>query len=485
MAGEPSPPLAAVRGRRVVTAEGMRPATLLLAGGRIRAVAGHRDGPAAGPRVLDAGDLVISPGLVDTHVHVNEPGRSRWEGFASATRAAAAGGVTTLVDMPLNCVPATTTAAALAAKRRAAASRCRIDVGFWGGVVPANADPARGGELAALAEAGVLGFKAFLVDSGVPEFPAVSAADLRRALPAIAAAGLPLLVHSEDPEVIEAAERRARAAGDRSYAGYLASRPATAEVKAIRRLLALCREHAFRLHVVHLATAEALPALRRARGEGLPVSVETCPHYLTFAAEEIGRDTPAAGHPAAVYKCAPPIRAATERERLWRALADGDIDLVASDHSPCPPRRKALATGDCFAAWGGIASLQLTLPAVWSGARRRGIGLEDLARWLSQRPAELAGLAGRKGRLAAGADADLVIWDPEARFTVDPEALEHRHPLTPYAGCELHGVVAATVLRGRPAYFGAELGYPGERFPGAPDGELLRRTATPRRTPSR
>ncbi len=475
----PPASIRAVRSRRVVTAGGVRPATVWLASGRIAAVGPWEDAP-PGPGLLDAGDLVVSPGLVDVHVHVNEPGRTEWEGFETATRAAAAGGVTTIVDMPLNSVPATTTAAALEAKRTAAGGKCRVDVGFWGGLVPGNTQTGGLGEVAALIDAGVLGFKAFLVDSGVEEFPAATLDGLRRAAPMLAEAGVPLLVHAEDSAVIARAAGAAPTGGAaaRSYAAYLASRPPEAEVEAIRGLLSICREQReadgspLRLHVVHLATAAALPLLDAARREGLAVTVETCPHYLTFAAEEI-----AAG--ATEHKCAPPIRGAAEREALWRALLAGEIDLVASDHSPCPPAMKERGEGGFFDCWGGIASLQLLLPAVWTGARARGASPIDLAPWLSERPVALAGLAGRKGAIAAGRDADLAIWDPEASFTVEPGRLEHRHPITPYAGRRLDGLVRATLLRGELVYDARDgrAGDTGERFPGTPRGELLARPA--------
>lgn len=478
-----APTLRTVRSRRVVTPEGVRPATVWIEERRIAAVGDWTDAP-AGPGLLDAGDLVVSPGLVDVHVHVNEPGRTEWEGFDSATRAAAAGGVTTIVDMPLNSVPATTAAAALAAKRAAAAGRCRVDVGFWGGLVPDNTGEGGLGEVEALIADGVLGFKAFLVDSGVEELPAATLEGLRRAAPVLAEAGVPLLVHSEDPGVIArcAGAVPEDAAARRSYTAWLASRPPEAEVEAIRGLLEICRERPpsgppLRLHVVHLATAAALPLLDAARREGLAVSVETCPHYLTFAAEEIADG-------ATDHKCAPPIRGAAEREALWRALGDGAIDLVASDHSPCPPAMKEEGAGDFFDCWGGIASLQLLLPAVWTGARARGgpsrsSTAADLARWLSERPAALAGLAARKGAIAAGRDADLAIWDPEASFEVDPTRLEHRHPVTPYAGHRLDGVVRATLLRGELVYDARDdrAGDRGARFPGTPRGELLARRA--------
>jgi allantoinase len=446
--------------RRVVTPEGVRPASIHIAGGRIARL-GDLGETSEGVPAIDCGDLAVLPGVVDTHVHVNEPGRTEWEGFDSATRAAAAGGITALVDMPLNCIPATTSAAALVAKRRAAAGRCWVDVGFWGGAVPGNA-----GELAALWDAGVLGFKAFLVPSGVPEFEAVGEDDLRTAMRELARLGAPLLAHAESPGPIDAAAGVWEGVGAgrlRQYRRYLASRPDAAEVAAIELLLRLARETGCRLHIVHLATATALPALAAAWREGLPVTVESCPHYLTFAAEEI----PDGG---VAFKCAPPIRGRDTRERLWQALGEGVIDLVASDHSPSPPESKAIETGDFRAAWGGIASLELALPAVWTAARERGFGLADLARWLSSAPACLAGVAGRKGEIAAGRDADLVVFDPEASFTVDPAALHQRHKLTPYAGRTLHGVVRRTLLGGETVYHDG-------RFGDRPRGRWLSRSA--------
>ncbi len=442
-----------VRGRRVVLPEGTGPAAIHIEGGRISAIAPFEEAP-AGVEIVEAGDAAVLPGGIDTHVHVNEPGRADWEGFGSAGRAAAAGGVTTLVDMPLNSVPATTTVEALETKRAAAAGRCHVDVGFWGGCVPGN-----DGDLPELLAAGALGFKAFLVDSGVPEFPPVTEGDLRRALPVLAASGAPLLVHAELPGPIERAAAGLADRDPRRYATYLASRPPAAELEAIELLLALCRERPFRLHVVHLATPEALPALGRARAAGLPVSVETCPHYLTFAAEEVPDG-------ATEHKCAPPIRSAADRDRLWRALASGEIDLVASDHSPAPPALKRRDTGDFVAAWGGISSLQLALAALWTGASRRGHSLADLARWTSAAPSRLAGLEDRKGRIAVGLDADLAILDSEAELEIEPAALFHRHPSTPYAGRRLRGVVRETILRGETIFRDG-------RHPGPPAGRLL------------
>jgi allantoinase len=421
-----------LRGRRVVLPGGVAPAALHIADGRITRVAAWDDVKPA-PGVVDAGDALLMPGLVDTHVHVNEPGRTDWEGFASATHAGAAGGITTLCDMPLNSIPATTSVAALEAKREAARGQTAVNVEYIGGVVPGNA-----GELEALRDAGVCAFKCFLAPSGVAEFPHVTETDLREAFPVLARTGLALMVHAEDPALLSPA------GAGRGYPEYLASRPMAAEREAIALLIRLLEWCPTPVHVVHLSSVASLDFVRAARAAGLPITVETCPHYLTFAAEEI----PAG---ATEFKCAPPIRAAAEREGLWRALLEGEIDLVASDHSPCPPVLKE-TRGDFFAAWGGIASLQLSLPAVWTAARARGAAPERLAEWMSAAPARLARLERRKGAIAAGYDADLVAWDPDSSFVVNPAALLHRHPVTPYAGRELFGAVRATWVAGRLAF---------------------------------
>jgi allantoinase len=403
-------------------------------------------------RVIDVGDAMLLPGLVDTHVHVNEPGRSDWEGFASATRAAAAGGVTTLLDMPLNAIPATTTADALETKRAAALGQCHVDVGFIGGVVADNAD-----DLAGLYERGVLAWKCFLVDSGVPEFSAVDEARLRRVLASLAHWQLPLMVHAELPGPIAAARRSGVV---RRYVDYAATRPTRAEFDAVAMLIRLAAEFGAHVHIVHVSSDEAVRLLETARARGVRVTAETCPHYLCFAAEEIPDG-------ATAFKCAPPIRSAEHRDALWHALELGTLDLVVSDHSPSAPELKHLETGDFAAAWGGISSLQLGLSAMWTGARQRGLALERVVNWMARRPADLVRLA-HKGRIAPGCDADLVIWEPEVAWTVDARTLQHRHPITPYDGLTLAGRVRATYLRGA-------LIYDAGAFPQPAAGRLLDR----------
>jgi allantoinase len=427
-----------VRGERVVLPGGIRPAAIQVADGRIVGVSDFHDVASDVP-TIDGGNLVILPGLVDTHVHINDPGRADWEGFDTATRAAAAGGITTLVDMPLNSSPSTTTVDALAIKRATAAGRCLVDVAFWGGVVPGNT-----GELAALADAGVRGFKCFLSPSGVDEFECVGEADLREAFPVLASLRLPLLAHAEWPPLLrDPLEDDDGAPPDPgAYGNWLRSRPPASEQAAIALLTQLARQYGARVHIVHLATGAALPAICEARRAGVRLTVETCPHYLTFAAEDIPDRRPD-------FKCAPPIRERSERDALWNGLANGEIDLVASDHSPAPPAVKQIAAGDFVRAWGGIASLQIVLPAVWTGMNARGLPLERISEWMSAAPARLAGLDGRKGAIAAGFDADLVLFDPDASFVVDAKALYHRHPVTPYHGARLRGVVKTTILRGQ------------------------------------
>jgi allantoinase len=437
-----------VRSRRVVTGGVVRPAAIHIEAGVIADVAGWDELPPGAP-LRDAGDLLVSPGLVDSHVHVNEPGRTEWEGFASATRAAAAGGVTTIVDMPLNSIPPTTSVAALEAKRAAASGQCWVDVGFHGGVVPGNL-----ADLEPLCRAGVLGFKCFLLPSGVDEFGHVGEAELGPALDRLGAAGVPLSCHAELEGPIARAAEGLLGESPYRYLTYLRSRPPGAEDQAIALLIALARSRRARVHVVHCSSAGALELLAAARQEGVAIGAETCPHYLHFAAEEVPDR-------ATEYKCAPPIREAENRERLWQGLGDGLLDMIVSDHSPCTPALKlrgpgADVGGDFLAAWGGIASLQLALPAAWTEMRRRGMPVTQLAEWMSAAPARHTGLGQRKGAIERGRDADLLVWDPDAGFQVDGARLHHKHPLTPYDGETLHGVVSTTIVGGQIAYSGGQ-----------------------------
>ena len=445
----------AIRSKRVVTPDGVRAATVHIRNGVIESVADYDDIP-SGKFIYDAGESVIMPGLVDTHVHINEPGRTDWEGFETATRAAAAGGVTTLIDMPLNSIPATTTAAALETKRRAARKKCWVNVGFWGGVVPGNA-----GELRAIHRDGAFGFKCFLVPSGVPEFAHVDEEDLRVALPKLAALDALLLVHAELPDRIEEETAKLAKADPRKYKTWLSSRPPGAETKAVEMMIRLAREFKARVHIVHLSSELSVPLIRRARKERVRITAETCPHYLFFASGSIadGRTQ---------FKCAPPIRDLQNNKKLWTALRKNTIDFVVSGHSPSPPELKCQDKGDFFKAWGGISSLQLGLPVMWTKLSGRDYSLKHLVRWMCSGPARLAGLEKQKGAIAIGYDADIVIWAPEKRFVVRTKMIQHRHKLTPYLNIPLRGAVEATFLRG-------EMIYDQGRFVGAPQGALLRR----------
>jgi allantoinase len=443
-----------VRGRRVVTSEGERSASIHVRGGLISRISSFGDAPSGAP-VHDAHNSIVMPGIVDTHVHINEPGRTEWEGFSTATRAAAASGVTTLIEMPLNSIPATTTAAGFREKLAATAGKLWVDVGFWGGVVPGNAT-----ELRPLWESGVFGFKCFLVPSGVEEFVHVAERDLRGVLPELSALKAPLLVHAELPGPIAEAEKKLTKADPRRYSAWLASRPRAAENEAIELLVKLARELGARIHIVHLSSSDAIATLQKAKSDGQAVTVETCPHYLTFDAQDVGDGR-------TEFKCAPPIREKDNREKLWAALGDGTIDFIATDHSPCPPVMKLLEAGDFLRAWGGIASLELSLPAVWTEASSRGYALPRLADWLCSGPGRLAGLE-RKGKIAVGYDADFVIWNLDGRFSVDPAKLHQRNKITPYAGRELLGVVETTFLRGRKIFDRGELSH-------SPLGQILRR----------
>ena len=442
-----------IRAARAVTGspgDAERPLAVGVTGTGITAVEPLSSTSLSGRDVLELGpDVVLMPGLVDSHVHVCEPGNTEWEGFATATRAAAAGGITTLVDMPLDSVPTTVSAGALQMKRKAACGQCHVDVGFWGGVIPGN-----GPELAPLADAGVAGFKCFLADSGSPDFPPVSPAQMTEALGLAAGLDRPLLVHAESAEAAAAIQ----AAPGRSYAKYLATSPRGLENLAVAQVIEAARVTGGHAHIVHLSSSDALPMITSARREGVRVTAETCPHYLTLSAEEIGDGQTAC-------KCSPPVREADNRELLWSGLRDRVLELVVSDHSPCTPDMKEPGTGDFAQAWGGIASLQLSLPLVWTQARSRGFGLGDIAAWMSAAPARLAGMTA-KGRIAEGYDADFCVLAPDEPFVVDEGKLHHKHPATtPYAGRRLYGVVRASILRGQKIDLGQ------------PHGQLLCRDA--------
>lgn len=421
-----------IRAERVVTPQGERAAAVAMVDGAIALVT-ERDAPLQAAReVTLADDEALLPGVVDSHVHINEPGRTEWEGFESATRAAAAGGTTTIVDMPLNSIPATTTVPALQLKLAAAEGKLACDVAFLGGAVPDNV-----GALRELREAGVVAYKSFLTPSGVDEFANISRDELFQHCHEIARCGGMLMVHAEDPAVIDGAAPP----HGRSYPAFVASRPPEAEMEAVGWCIDAARRTGAHVHIVHVSSDRVLPLLAQAKAEGVSITAETCPHYLHFAAEQI----PDGG---TQYKCCPPIRGGATREALWEGLRSGALDWVASDHSPATVEVKDLDTGDFETAWGGIASVQLLLNVVWDGARQRGFGLADLARWISERPAAACGLT-RKGRIEAGCDADVVVFAPEARHLIQASSLQHKNPVTPYDGVELVGVVRATYLRGR------------------------------------
>jgi allantoinase len=421
-----------LRARRMVTAAGEGSGCVGVTGGRIAAVEPLEAG-LRGRRVIELGDdVVLLPGLVDTHVHVNEPGRTEWEGFATATRAAAFGGVTTILDMPLNSIPPTVDVAALEVKRKSAEGQCFVDVGFWGGAIPGNL-----GELRGLHDAGVFGFKCFLLHSGVDEFPPLDPAELATYLGVLRGFDGLMIVHAEDSTAIE----RAPSCHGGRYLDFLSSRPRDAENLAVGQVIEAARATGARAHVLHLSSSDALPMLAGARRDGVRVTAETCPHYLALCAEEIPDG-------ATQFKCCPPVREASNRELLWRGLADGTIEAVVSDHSPCTAELKRLDVGDFGLAWGGISSLEIGLPVVWTEARRRGFTLADVVRWMAEGPARLVGLE-RKGRIAPGYDADFCVFAPDEAFVVDPKRLHHKHPITPYGGRPEEGVVRNTWLRGQ------------------------------------
>ena len=441
-----------IKSRNVVTPDGMRPGAVTISSGRITDVSPDvRSSPDAA--VEDFGDMIISPGLVDTHVHINEPGRTEWEGFECATCAAAAGGVTTLIEMPLNSSPVTTSAAAFREKCRSAGGKLYVDCGFYGGLVPGNI-----ADLEDMLKPGVFGIKAFLIDSGIPDFPPVGESHLRKAMPLIAKSHLPLLVHCE----LAGNDISSQPAPGKSYEKYLASRPGSWECRAVELVTRLSAEYSCKVHIVHVSSSDVIPLLNgiRKKGNSL-VTAETCPHYLCWSSEDIADgDTR--------FKCAPPIRDSGNREKLWNALNDGSLDFVVSDHSPAPPELKCTGTGDFGKSWGGIASLQFGLSIIWTEARQRGFRVEDVNRWMSEQPAKFAGLGKRKGRISPGYDADIIVWDPEAAFVVHPSINLHRHKLTPYEGATLYGKISTTLLGGKKVYNNGQV-------QGPPGGTVLYR----------
>jgi allantoinase len=419
------------RAQRLIGPHGETSGSVGIRDGRIAAVE-PLDAELQATRIVElADDEVLLPGLVDTHVHVNDPGRTEWEGFETATRAAAAGGVTTIVDMPLNSLPPTVDTDALEVKRKTARDKAHVDIGFWGGAIPGKLDELRG-----LHEAGVFGFKCFLLHSGVDEFPPLDSTQLDTALRELAGFDAMMIVHAEDSDAID----EAPTPHGEDYGDFLASRPKGAENVAIAQVIELARRIGARVHILHLASSDALPLIASARAEGVRVTVETCPHYLSFTAEEIPDG-------ATQFKCCPPIREAANRELLWKALADGTIDCIVSDHSPCTPELKRFDTGDFGVAWGGVSSLQLGLSAIWTQARQRGYDLSDVVNWMARKPAELAGMRS-KGSIAVGNDADLCVFAPDDAFVVDVAKLQHRNPVSAYHGRPLAGVVRETWLRG-------------------------------------
>jgi allantoinase len=424
-----------IKARSILTSHGFREGIILVKNGVVADILPYVD-YSFEDTVTDAGDDVVMPGIIDPHVHINEPGRTEWEGFDTATRAAAAGGITTLIDMPLNSAPCTTSAQHLEIKKQSAKNQLHVNCGFWGGVIPGNEK-----QQEEMLKNGVFGFKAFLTHSGIDDFPKSGLKELLHALEILKKYNRPLLAHCELEETFYTDDLKAY---PKSYKAYLQSRPDEWEVNAVRMLIDLCREKKSKAHIVHLSSAKSLQFIRDAKTEGLPLTVETAPHYIYFNAEEI-KD----GHTE--YKCAPPIRTAANNNELWNGLRNGLIDFIATDHSPAPPEMKEIQSGDFSKAWGGIASLQFSLPAVWTAMRKRNIALKHIIHWMCDKPAAFLNLTG-KGKIEKGADADFVIWNPEEKFIVNAKMIQHKHKVTPYLNNELYGVVKQTYLKGRKVF---------------------------------
>jgi allantoinase len=424
----------AIKSNNIITPTGIKSGIVLIREGKIADIL--TDLPEGNFAVVDLGNKVLMPGIIDPHVHINEPGRTDWEGFDTATRAAVAGGITMLVDMPLNSSPVTTTVPAFDQKLQAARNKIHSNCGFWGGIIPGNEK-----EIEPLVKKGVLGFKAFLTHSGIDEFPNVTEEDLRKAMPLIAKHDLPLLVHCELQSPVHQSSN-----DPRSYHDYLASRPRKWEDDAIALMIRLCEEYNCHVHIVHLSSADSIEQIAKAKQKGLQLTVETGQHYLYFNAETI-KDGQTA------FKCAPPVREKENNEKLWQALKEGIIDFVATDHSPAPPAMKQLDSGDFMKAWGGISSIQFALPVLWTAAKKHGCDINDMMKWLCENPGKLAGVQpGRKGKIQKGFDADLVVWDPEGIFAVTGDIIQHKHKITPYLNEKLYGVVEQTWLNGEKVY---------------------------------
>jgi allantoinase len=437
----------AIISHRVLTPKGERPAAILIQEEKIMDVVSISEISSDCP-VEDMKNDVVMPGLVDTHVHINEPGRTDWEGFETATKAAAAGGITTLVDMPLNCIPVTTTVDALNEKIAATKNQLWVDCGFYGGLIPDNLQ-----NIESLADAGVLGFKAFLSHSGIDEFPNITEKHLREALPIFANKGIPILVHAELENGAIQSENHS------TYKSFQDSRPKSWENNAVKLLIQLSKEFDARIHIVHLSSADILAEIAQTRNDGYPISVETCPHYLHFSSEHISDgDTR--------FKCAPPIWESDNKEKLWSGLENGLINFITSDHSPCTAELKNLEVGDFEKAWGGISSIQFTLPVIWTECKTRGYSMDQLINWMSKQPAKFIGKDQQKGQISPGFDADLVCWNPDEKYIIQKEAIHHKNKLTPYEGESLYGVVNATFLRGQKVYEKGE-------FLGNPTGKII------------
>jgi allantoinase len=426
----------AIKSSKIITSDGIKSGYIGIENGKITSVTGSRPGDRS-QDIHDYGDWLVMPGIVDTHVHVNEPGRTDWEGFDSATKAAAAGGITTVIDMPLNCSPVTTSLAALIQKKEAVKEKLWIDCGFHGGIVPGNQD-----QIAPMIAAGIRSFKAFLVFSGIDEFPEVTERDLDLVLPTLAKSSIPLLLHAE---LVDSRVQVPDQKDPSSYQQFLATRPDSWEIDAVRLAIDLSKRHRCQVHIVHLSSAEAIVHLHAARKAGVQISAETCPHYLTIEAEEIPDGN-------SLYKCAPPIRSLANQQRLWTALRNGDVDFIVSDHSPCTPALKRLAERDIRGAWGGISSLQFGLSLIWTRGQEYQISPVELARWMCSKPAELVGLQRKKGSISVGFDADFAIWDPNAESTICAETTLHRHKQTPYENRRVKGRNMVTYLRGQKVY---------------------------------